>query len=442
MRIVKRVIDKSGNGFVVIIPKDEEDLWHVYNLVAVGDAIKAGTFRKIQLESKTGSIKSEKKFVVLKMRITGINYWGDEHLEINITGRNLEQNRFLAVGQHHTMRVELEHPLTIYKSNWDSMHFQILKRSEIAAKTSEVAAIVMEEGLAYLCFVKATTTLVKAKIEKNVPKKLSGVFHYEKAIMSFYEQCYQAILKFIDFAAIKCFIIASPGLVKDDFLNYMMKQGEKMEGGGVIKANREKILLSKASSGFKSALNEVFSDPAVVARIKDTSAVRDVAILETFFKTLKQDSDKVAYGPKYVLEANKNKAIQDLLITDGLFNTRKLGLRKQYIKLTEDVRNNGGEVHIFSSAHISGEKLTDMSGMAAILRFPLNLDYLDEQEETTTDESEEEAKFDDNMSMMTDDLDEDFFRGLVLEEKPKKEGGKSKPSKTKEEDNEDDDDDS
>jgi protein pelota len=45
--------------------------------------------------------------------------------------------------------------------------------------------------------------------------------------------------------------------------------------------------------------------------------------------------------------------------------------RTKYSNLVEEVRNGGGEAFIFSGAHTSGEQLNQLSGIAAILRFPL-----------------------------------------------------------------------
>ncbi len=39
--------------------------------------------------------------------------------------------------------------------------------------------------------------------------------------------------------------------------------------------------------------------------------------------------------------------------------------------LVDSVKDGGGEALVFSSMHISGEQLNQLSGIAAILRFPL-----------------------------------------------------------------------
>ena len=45
--------------------------------------------------------------------------------------------------------------------------------------------------------------------------------------------------------------------------------------------------------------------------------------------------------------------------------------RRAAAALVEGVREGGGQAHVFSGAHVSGEQLDQLSGVAAILRFPL-----------------------------------------------------------------------
>ncbi len=59
------------------------------------------------------------------------------------------------------------------------------------------------------------------------------------------------------------------------------------------------------------------------------------------------------------------------LSADGLFRINHVAKRKKYVALVESVREAGGTAHIFSSMHVSGEQLNQLSGIAAILRFPL-----------------------------------------------------------------------
>jgi hypothetical protein len=62
-------------------------------------------------------------------------------------------------------------------------------------------------------------------------------------------------------------------------------------------------------------------------------------------------------------------------------------------------------VNIFSGKLYTGEKLDQLGGVAAILNFPLNLDYLDEKEEI---EQEPEKEQDFMFPEQQNDMFEDF----------------------------------
>lgn len=75
--------------------------------------------------------------------------------------------------------------------------------------------------------------------------------------------------------------------------------------------------------------------------------------------------------PGHVLAAHERLAIDKLLITDALFRCSDVKTRAKWVAVVESVRDAQGTVHIFSSMHVSGEQLQNLSGVAAVLRFPL-----------------------------------------------------------------------
>ena len=85
MRIERRSIKKAwGEGYVTLVPTDDEDLWHIYNLIQKGDHIRMKTKRKIIDDTNVTGLK--------KIRT----------LCISIKGRNSKENDFLKIGQYHT----------------------------------------------------------------------------------------------------------------------------------------------------------------------------------------------------------------------------------------------------------------------------------------------------------------------------------------------------
>lgn len=91
------------------------------------------------------------------------------------------------------------------------------------------------------------------------------------------------------------------------------------------------------------------------------------------------EPDKAYYGYDHVAKAHQQLAIDSLLVTDELFRASDVKTRQRYVQLVEGVRQNGGQTYVFSSMHVSGQQLQQVSGVAAILRYPLpDLDELED----------------------------------------------------------------
>lgn len=68
----------------------------------------------------------------------------------------------------------------------------------------------------------------------------------------------QGILRHINFDIVKCIILASPGFVKDQFMDYMIQQAIKSDNKIVLE-NKGKFLLVHSSSGFKHSLKGILN---------------------------------------------------------------------------------------------------------------------------------------------------------------------------------------
>jgi protein pelota len=133
----------------------------------------------------------------------------------------------------------------------------------------------------------------------------------------------------------------------------------------------------------------VLADPAASVRLSDTKAAGEVKALESFYSMLQHEPNRACYGwfiflrIKHIEKANEANAIELLMVTDELFRSADVPTRQRYVGLVESVRDGGGTVRVFSSLHVSGEQLGQLSGVAAILRFPLP--QLDEDSDDSDD---------------------------------------------------------
>jgi protein pelota len=396
MKVIKRNISaKDGSGSVMLRPENPEDLWHAFNLLQKGDLVRCTTVRKVVKESNTGSTTSSKKRLNLTIDIKKVDFDPDSQ-EVRLSGRVQSENDFVRMGAHHTLTLELNQNFSVEKTCWDRIYLDLIDEAASPDRQAEVAAVVMHAGLAHVCLVTGALTITKARIDVNIPKKRSGSSKNDKATNKFFEAVYQAILRHVDLAKVKVVLVGSPGFVKDDFFKYMQEEAVRRDDRAIIE-NKAKFVLCKASNGHKYALEDLFSDPAIMTRMSDTKVAKEVEVLNKFMRMIDTDPDRAYYGYNHIARAHEQLAIDSLLVTDELFRASNVKTRRQYVDLVESVRENGGKVYVFSSMHISGQQLQHVSGVAAILRYPLpDLDALDEEDEEDGFATDDESIGDDN----------------------------------------------
>ena len=359
--------------------------------------MRCTTVRKVIKESNTGSTSSSKKRMMLTIDVQKVDFDPDV-LQVRLSGTVQSENDNVRMGAHHTLTLELNQNFSVEKTCWDQVYLDLVDEATHPDRQAEIAAIVMQSGLAHVCLVTGALTVTKARIEMNIPKKRTGSSSHSKATTKFYEAVYQAVLRHVDLTKVKCVAVGSPGFVKDDFLNYLKTESVRRDDRPLIE-NKSKFLLCKASSGHKHALEEVFADPAIMAQMTETKVAREVEVLNIFMRLMEKDPDRAYYGYDHVSKAHEQLAIDSLLVTDQLFRNSNVRTRRKYVDLVESVRENGGQVFVFSSMHVSGQQLQQVSGVAAILRYPLpDLDELEDianqnEEEYDSDE-EDETEYD------------------------------------------------
>ncbi len=416
MKLLKRNISaKDGSGTILLRPDTPEDLWHAYNLLQPPtDLVRCTTLRKVVNTTSTGSTTSSKVRTNLTIRVQKVDFDPDS-LTLRLSGPNVEESKVVKMGAYHTLTLEIGRNFTIEKECWDQIYLDRIDEATQPERSAEIAAVVMQPGLAHVCLITGSLTITKARIDTTIPKKRTGSSNHSKALVKFYEAIYQAIVRHVDFRKIKCILCASPGYVKDDFFKYMTEQSIRRDDRAIIE-NRRKFVLCKASSGHKHALEEVFSDASIMEQMNDTKVAKEVETLNQFMRMIDTHPEKAYYGYAHVAKANEELAIDSLMVTEDLFRSSDIATRKKYVQLVESVRENGGKVYIFSSLHISGVQLNQLSGVAAILRYPLpDLDQLELNaelaendggfgDETDDDSVDVENHDDDNNSRIQEDL--------------------------------------
>lgn len=163
-----------------LIPDEPEDMWHAYNLISEGDSVRASTVRKVQTESTTGSSSSNRVRTTLTISVETIDF-DTQACMLRLKGRNIEENQYVKMGAYHTLDLELNRKFSLRKHEWDSVALERVDMACDPTQNADVAAIIMQEGLAHVCLITSSMTLVRAKIDVTIPRKRKGfVQQHEK----------------------------------------------------------------------------------------------------------------------------------------------------------------------------------------------------------------------------------------------------------------------
>ncbi|KAI9448170.1 pelota [Lactarius indigo] len=413
MKIVGKHIVK-GSGYIKVRPEEDEDMWHLYNLIQEGDNVRAPAIRRVQNVSATGSSESHRVRTNLTLQVTRIAFTPpvtpttgasdtststpvEATASLQITGRVVEENDHVKMGAFHTLDIESNRDVRIEKLEWDSISLERLNEASLPGRGAEVGAIVCGEGTAAFCLLSQHMTVVLQRIDVPVPRKRAGsATAHEKGLARFYDTLYQSFLRHIPYAnpTLRAIVIASPGWVRDAVFDHIMAQATKA-GNKALLGVRQKFMRVHVNSPHVHSLVEVLKSPEVVAQLKETKFAREGIMLDNFFKMLASDEQRAWYGPDHVALAVDRGAVGTLLISDELFRAGDPEVRRRYVSLVEGVREKRGEVLIFSSMHESGQQLNQITGIAAILTFPLDIEVVEAEEREAKEEERKRAEAND-----------------------------------------------
>ncbi|KPA86720.1 putative eukaryotic peptide chain release factor subunit 1 [Leptomonas pyrrhocoris] len=373
MRLLRKVQHPDGSIEVGVSVATSEDLWHLYNFILVGDRVLTRTRRKVPRENALGTIAAEMKMLNLEVEVLQIDFTPDE---LRIQGVNKKENNFVKLGVHHTLTVHANPPqeVRITKAEWDPICEERLKDACDETAKADTAAVLMSFGEAQVILVTPSFMHVKAKIDVNISKKhKSDGKARDKSIEKFFKQVLDALVTHVDFKKTKLVLLCSPGHVREEFHAYVKEVTQRADNGPLREMflNLSKFLLVKVNSTTISGLKEALAEPGVAQRMESTKCVDDIRVWEKFQNTMNKDPDLCVYTPQFVYHAATTGAVETLMISDDVFRSDEPTVRRFFLSLVNFVRQSGGAtVNVFSSKHITGEKLTQLGSVAAILLYP------------------------------------------------------------------------
>ncbi|KAL4890778.1 eRF1 domain 1-domain-containing protein [Aspergillus ambiguus] len=403
MRLVKNKIELNGSGTVTLCPEEPEDMWHAYNLIRPGDLLTAKAVRRVTSTQDTGSTTTSRVQLMLRIRVKNLDF-DPQSSQLHVGGQILNETEHTKVGQHHTLDLELNRNFTLEKETgsdgesvgWDSIAVEMLKDAvdEGGKRRAEAVAVVMQEGLAHICFIGQFRTILKQKVEMSVPRKRHGGGDHDKGMSKFFQVTLDTLLRQMEFntsstsmssnETVRPVLLASPGFVAAGFHKYI--QSVATTSTPALKRLLPSIIVVHAASGYLHSLSEVLQSPSVKTVLADTKYARETKLMDDFMEQLRKETNRATYGPREVESAVDQGAVGPgggvLIISNRLFRSQDVAERKRWVSLVDRVRDvEGGEVRVLSSDHESGRRLDGLGGVAALLTFPIIEEDLDSEED-------------------------------------------------------------
>lgn len=384
MIIQNKVKLKDKNYSVKFIPEDSDDLWQLYKIINKGDRVESLTHRNIKKgnssEIKKTKNKLEKIVVKLQLVVETIDYISSQY-SLRLSGKTVEQHEFVPQNSYHTFDVELKRYILVIKERWDNYDLMLLKNISSFENKVELGAVTLEQGIAHLLLISENTTVLKAKIQKSIPKSnnINSGKNIQKAMSSFYTSILSAILTHFNFDKLKVILFASPGFYAESLHEKLLEicNSKSLTSfddevyQNVLK-NKFKIIVAHSSNGFPHSLKDLLQIEKIQKKIGDTKYMKHENILKKFSKALNDNYGKALYGESEVTHAISMNAVESLMISDSLFKNDNVDVRMHYVNLVNEVKRQNSNCFIFSSLHETGIQLNNLSGIAALLKYPLN----------------------------------------------------------------------
>ncbi len=341
MKIIK--LDKKKDS--IIKPESTEDLYALCRIIKQGDLIGAKTFRT---EQKTSKKKKIPVFLKIDVERIGLSQEGDI---LNLGGKIIEAKDIVQKG-HHTIHIKPNDIFRIGKK-WSVLELEELKQSRsersiilLIANIDERSAIIAKGGekrITQICHIR----------KENAGK---GYVHLDDA--KYFEDVFDAFKEHIEEA--NNLIIAGPGFAPADFYKFIKTKKRKFMGKLL-----KNTIVDVTSTVGKSGLNEIISRGILDRVINNTILGEQTKQVQGAFNLLAKTPNLVTYGKEQVLRAIEEKATETLLISDKMLNDRDIE------KIVEKAKKIHSGIYIIASHHEAGERLYEMGGLIAILRYKL-----------------------------------------------------------------------
>jgi protein pelota len=339
-------------GTVKLRITDPEDLWYLSHLIDPGDFVKGKATRKIKI-GEGENAKVTRKIYTLTIEAQTIDFDTENHA-LRVNGKIKEGPEDLPRDNYQAIALELNSEFSLQKPTW--LEYQRQKLKEASEKKYSYLVCILDREEAIFALTKSFGYDILLTIKGDVPKKdqkteIKGDFKLEVA---------KALEVYGGRFNPEAIILASPAFYKDEL-------AKKITNSEI----KSKLILTSCSDVSESSLFEVLKKPELEKTLKSSRTRRENILVDDLLCEINKQGLS-AYGWNEVKQAIESGAVSKLLVTDDYIQRRRMNQEYEELdKFMKQIDNLKGQIHIISSEHESGRKLTGLGGIAAILRYKL-----------------------------------------------------------------------
>ncbi|MBE6518425.1 MAG: mRNA surveillance protein pelota [Thermoplasmata archaeon] len=338
--------EDASNESVKLQVETDEDLWHLYNIIEVGDLVTASTTRREEKAAdKLRAEKMEKKRMTLGIRIEKIEFSEDD-LRLKLLG--VIETGPQDIGQHHTLIFENGDSMTIQKKKWRATQLDRVKKAVTESKKPRIVFVSLDQDEATIAILRQYGLKEIATVRSG----RSGKQYEEKPSVDGYHGEIHSKLKFIIEPNMPL-VLLGPGFEKETLADDMKKIDPEMY---------KKVYVYHTGQSGMVGINELMKAGMGADVLRESAVGSEIEAVEQLMTEIAKDG-LGTYGPNEVMNAAMSGAVDKLLILDSKVREQDLDDIVRAVELQK------GSVIIISSQHDGGKELAALGGMGAILRY-------------------------------------------------------------------------
>ena len=355
-----KIIGKNlRQGFVKVVPTSDDDLWHLYNVIYKDDEVYAYSSRNIKSDKEYSRPKSgERISAFMGVKVESVSW--DKFLgKLRVHGIIIQAPDIMPTGAHHTLSIALNQPMTIVKKQWPKHLLDRLKRASRTEKPMLILAI-DDEG-----FAVAETRQYGVDIKVEERMKLPGKHEADKrsaATRDYFKRVVNSLNQLWT-PHHSPVVIVGVGFVKNDFATFLREEAADMA--------KSVVDVKSVNNGGVSGIYEALRSGVLLKAAKQMRIVDETVVMEEVMKRLGKGEATITYGLEKVENATLMGAVETLVLADTMLREAEEEQRLHLEKLMREVEQRRGSITVISTEHEAGAKLLALSGIAALLRFPV-----------------------------------------------------------------------